>query len=70
MPSRNMLEFNLISEKLILFSPKAAQVKAMIDYFITEIKKVRSAWGWSRAEQSRGRGSQRAQAGYGGYGEK
>ncbi|XP_019397686.1 PREDICTED: unconventional myosin-XV [Crocodylus porosus] len=39
MPSRNMLEFNLISEKLILFSPKAAQVKAMIDYFIMEIKK-------------------------------
>ncbi|XP_062999566.1 unconventional myosin-XV [Elgaria multicarinata webbii] len=38
-PSRNMLEFNLTSEKLILFSPKASQVKAFVDYFITELKK-------------------------------
>ncbi|XP_053937019.1 unconventional myosin-XV [Cuculus canorus] len=38
-PSRNMLEFNLSSEKLILFSPKAPQVKAMVDHFITELRK-------------------------------
>ncbi|KTF71391.1 hypothetical protein cypCar_00046637 [Cyprinus carpio] len=38
-PSKNMLEFNLINEKLILFSAKAPQVKTMIDYFITELKK-------------------------------
>ncbi|KAM6350625.1 unconventional myosin-XV [Alca torda] len=38
-PSRNMLEFNLHSEKLILFSPKAPQVKAMVDDFITELRK-------------------------------
>ncbi|XP_015264730.1 PREDICTED: unconventional myosin-XV [Gekko japonicus] len=38
-PSRNMLEFNLTHEKLLLFSPKAPQVKAMVDYFITELKK-------------------------------
>ncbi|XP_068280209.1 unconventional myosin-XV [Nyctibius grandis] len=38
-PSRNMLEFNLCSEKLILFSPKAPQVKAMVDHFITELRK-------------------------------
>ncbi|XP_034639514.1 unconventional myosin-XV [Trachemys scripta elegans] len=38
-PSKQMLEFNLTNEKLILFSPKAPQVKAMIDYFITELKK-------------------------------
>ncbi|CAM5087940.1 unnamed protein product [Natator depressus] len=38
-PSNHMLEFNLTNEKLILFSPKAPQVKAMIDYFITELKK-------------------------------
>ncbi|XP_054068367.1 unconventional myosin-XV [Rissa tridactyla] len=38
-PSRNMLEFNLRSEKLILFSPKAPQVKAMVDDFITELRK-------------------------------
>lgn len=36
-----MLEFNLINEKLILFSAKAPQVKNMIDYFLTELKKVR-----------------------------
>ncbi|XP_027539727.1 unconventional myosin-XV [Neopelma chrysocephalum] len=38
-PSRNMLEFNLCSEKLILFSPKAPQVKVMVDQFITELRK-------------------------------
>ncbi|KAM7152514.1 unconventional myosin-XV [Macrochelys suwanniensis] len=38
-PSKHMLEFNLTNEKLILFSSKAPQVKAMIDYFITELKK-------------------------------
>ncbi|XP_074741909.1 unconventional myosin-XV [Strix uralensis] len=38
-PTRNMLEFNLSSEKLILFSPKAPQVKAMVDHFITELRK-------------------------------
>ncbi|XP_067912868.1 unconventional myosin-XV [Heterodontus francisci] len=38
-PSKNMLDFNLINEKLILFSSKAPQVKSMIDYFITELKK-------------------------------
>ncbi|NXT85273.1 MYO15 protein, partial [Zapornia atra] len=38
-PSRNMLEFNLRSEKLILFSPKAPQVKAMVDHFIMELRK-------------------------------
>ncbi|XP_042654848.1 unconventional myosin-XV [Tyto alba] len=38
-PSKNMLEFNLSSEKLILFSPKAPQVKAMVDHFITELRK-------------------------------
>lgn len=42
-PSRNMLEFNLRSEKLILFSPKAPQVKAMVDHFITELRKVGGA---------------------------
>lgn len=39
-PSRNMLEFNLRAEKLILFSPKAPQVKAMVDRFIMELRKV------------------------------
>ncbi|XP_027004193.2 unconventional myosin-XV [Tachysurus fulvidraco] len=38
-PSKNMLEFNLTNEKLILFSAKAPHVKTMIDYFITELKK-------------------------------
>ncbi|XP_054616352.1 unconventional myosin-XV isoform X2 [Dunckerocampus dactyliophorus] len=38
-PSKNMLEFNLVNEKLILFSAKAPQVKSMIDDFLTEIKK-------------------------------
>lgn len=47
-PSRNMLEFNLRTEKLILFSPKAPQVKAMVDHFITELRKVGgTAWGMS-----------------------
>lgn len=40
-PSKNMLEFNLTNEKLILFSAKAPQVKHMIDHFLTELKKVR-----------------------------
>ncbi|KAG8145803.1 hypothetical protein E2320_012291 [Naja naja] len=35
----NMLEFNLVHEKLLLFSPKAIQVKALIDHFIMELKK-------------------------------
>ena len=39
-PSKNMLEFNLTNEKLILFSAKAPQVKTMIDFFITELKRV------------------------------
>ncbi|XP_067390295.1 unconventional myosin-XV [Emydura macquarii macquarii] len=38
-PSVNMLEFNLASEKLILFSSRAPQVKALIDCFITELRK-------------------------------
>ncbi|KAG9343031.1 hypothetical protein JZ751_015249 [Albula glossodonta] len=38
-PSNNMLEFNLTNEKLILFSAKAPQVKTMIDFFITELKR-------------------------------
>ncbi|KAG7460008.1 hypothetical protein MATL_G00216600 [Megalops atlanticus] len=38
-PSKNMLEFNLTNEKLILFSAKAPQVKNMIDFFITELKR-------------------------------
>ncbi|XP_070616344.1 unconventional myosin-XV [Erythrolamprus reginae] len=38
-PSKNMLEFNLVHEKLILFSPKAVQVKSLIDHFIMELKK-------------------------------
>ncbi|XP_036068960.1 unconventional myosin-XV [Oryzias melastigma] len=38
-PSNNMLEFNLTNEKLILFSAKAPQVKHLIDYFLTELKK-------------------------------
>ncbi|XP_077591330.1 unconventional myosin-XV [Stigmatopora nigra] len=38
-PSKNMLEFNLVNEKLILFSARAQQVKSMIDYFLTEIQK-------------------------------
>lgn len=39
-PSENMLEFNLINEKLILFSAKASQVKHLVDTFINEIKKA------------------------------
>ncbi|XP_069763279.1 unconventional myosin-XV isoform X2 [Narcine bancroftii] len=38
-PSENMLDFNLANEKLILFSSKAPQIKSMVDYFITELKK-------------------------------
>uniref|UniRef100_A0A3Q3C2W3 Uncharacterized protein n=1 Tax=Haplochromis burtoni TaxID=8153 RepID=A0A3Q3C2W3_HAPBU len=38
-PSKNMLEFNLTNEKLILFSAKAPHVKHMTDYFLTELKK-------------------------------
>ncbi|KAG7270169.1 hypothetical protein CRUP_026170 [Coryphaenoides rupestris] len=34
-----MLEFNLTSEKLILFSAKAPQIKYMTDHFLTELKK-------------------------------
>lgn len=40
-PSRNMLEFNLASEKVILFSARAQQVKTLVDDFILELKKVR-----------------------------
>lgn len=47
-PSKNMLEFNLTNEKLILFSAKAPQVKHMIDHFLTELKKVRGVWFNSR----------------------
>ncbi|KAJ8284077.1 hypothetical protein COCON_G00029270 [Conger conger] len=38
-PSKNMLEFNLTNEKLILFSAKAPNVKNMVDFFITDLKK-------------------------------
>ncbi|XP_016386909.1 unconventional myosin-XV-like [Sinocyclocheilus rhinocerous] len=37
-PSQNMLEFNLMNEKLILFSAKATQIKHMIDLFISHLK--------------------------------
>ncbi|XP_063788896.1 unconventional myosin-XV [Pseudophryne corroboree] len=37
--SKNMLEFNLTNEKLILFSSRSSQVKSMIDCFLTELKK-------------------------------
>lgn len=49
-PSRNMLEFNLRSEKLILFSPKAPQVKAMVDDFITELRKVGGGVPWGQGD--------------------
>ncbi|VCX38212.1 unnamed protein product, partial [Gulo gulo] len=39
-PSQNMLEFNLASEKVILFSARAHQVKTLVDDFILELKKV------------------------------
>lgn len=42
MPSPNMLEFNLASEKVILFSARAHQVKTLVDNFIVELKKVRA----------------------------
>ncbi|XP_073090813.1 unconventional myosin-XV [Manis javanica] len=38
-PSQNMLEFNLTNEKVILFSARAHQVKALVDDFILELKK-------------------------------
>ncbi|XP_006875611.1 PREDICTED: unconventional myosin-XV [Chrysochloris asiatica] len=38
-PSQNMLEFNLTSEKVILFSARAHQVKTLVDDFILELKK-------------------------------
>ncbi|XP_051558226.1 unconventional myosin-XV [Myxocyprinus asiaticus] len=38
-PSQNMLEFNLMNEKLILFSAKAPQIKQIIDLFISHLKK-------------------------------
>uniref|UniRef100_M3XLT0 Unconventional myosin-XV n=1 Tax=Mustela putorius furo TaxID=9669 RepID=M3XLT0_MUSPF len=38
-PSQNMLEFNLASEKVILFSARAHQVKTLVDDFILELKK-------------------------------
>uniref|UniRef100_A0A3B1JU44 Uncharacterized protein n=1 Tax=Astyanax mexicanus TaxID=7994 RepID=A0A3B1JU44_ASTMX len=34
-----MLEFNLMSEKLILFSAKAPQIKHLVDLFISQLKK-------------------------------
>ncbi|KAB5523226.1 hypothetical protein PHYPO_G00150060 [Pangasianodon hypophthalmus] len=37
-PSPNMLEFNLMNEKLILFSAKAPQIKHMVDLFISQLK--------------------------------
>ncbi|CAH2307725.1 unconventional myosin-XV [Pelobates cultripes] len=37
--SKNMLEFNLTNEKLILFSSRSSQVKTMIDCFLMELKK-------------------------------
>lgn len=40
MPSQNMLEFNLASEKVILFSARAHQVKTLVDDFILELKKA------------------------------
>uniref|UniRef100_A0AAY4CGT7 SH3 domain-containing protein n=1 Tax=Denticeps clupeoides TaxID=299321 RepID=A0AAY4CGT7_9TELE len=39
LPSQHMLEFNLQSEKLILFSAKAPHIKILVDYFISELKK-------------------------------
>lgn len=62
-----MLEFNLVHEKLILFSPKAVQVKALIDHFIMELKKVRpylagggggEEFGWGRELKRRTGGGQ------------
>ncbi|XP_054991733.1 unconventional myosin-XV [Sorex araneus] len=38
-PSQNMLEFNLSSEKVILFSARAHQIKTLVDNFILELKK-------------------------------
>ncbi|XP_035390988.1 unconventional myosin-XV [Electrophorus electricus] len=38
-PSPNMLEFNLMNEKLILFSAKSQHIKHMVDLFISHLKK-------------------------------
>ncbi|XP_076846163.1 unconventional myosin-XV [Brachyhypopomus gauderio] len=38
-PSANMLEFNLMNEKLILFSAKSFHIKHMVDLFISHLKK-------------------------------
>ncbi|XP_066433961.1 unconventional myosin-XV [Eleutherodactylus coqui] len=37
--SKNMLEFNLTNEKLILFSSRSSQVKSFVDCFLMELKK-------------------------------
>ncbi|KAM9454739.1 unconventional myosin-XV [Clarias gariepinus] len=37
-PSPHMLEFNLLNEKLILFSAKAPHIKHMVDLFISQLK--------------------------------
>ncbi|KAL2086433.1 hypothetical protein ACEWY4_017492 [Coilia grayii] len=37
--SQHMLEFNLQNEKLILFSAKAPQIKQLIDFYISQLKK-------------------------------
>ncbi|KAG8549836.1 hypothetical protein GDO81_019631 [Engystomops pustulosus] len=37
--SKNMLEFNLTNEKLILFSSRSSQVKSLVDCFLMELKK-------------------------------
>ncbi|XP_068102481.1 unconventional myosin-XV [Hyperolius riggenbachi] len=37
--SKNMLEFNMTNEKLILFSSRSSQVKTMVDSFLMELKK-------------------------------
>ncbi|KAM3915876.1 unconventional myosin-XV [Leptodactylus fuscus] len=37
--SKNMLEFNLTNEKLILFSSRSSQVKSLVDCFLMEFKK-------------------------------
>ncbi|KAG7256581.1 hypothetical protein CRUP_025379 [Coryphaenoides rupestris] len=45
-----MLEFNLTSEKLILFSAKAPQIKYMTDHFLTELKKLSGDHGLMKDE--------------------
>ncbi|XP_040297346.1 unconventional myosin-XV [Bufo bufo] len=37
--SKNMLEFNMTNEKLILFSSRSSQVKGLVDCFLMELKK-------------------------------